>query len=338
MKTKYKRNTSRRATPWDKMEELTPLQDFIKSRYIEAYDVRHPPIKGSKEVDLLNTYPIFKCKHCGSLNIQKRGYTATGIQRYYCNDCKHTFSILTNTIFENRKISISEWIEYCLDLFRYESLNVTSKTNKNANTTTKYWLMKLFLLLEDYQDNIILSGNVYIDETYYPVIESDKTIIDGKKLRGLSKNQYCIGVGYDGKNVYASLEGLGKTSKEKTKTAFINHIAEGSHLIHDKEKSHKILVDQLNLTENKYDAKQCKKISDPKNPLNPINQQCRLLKLFLNSHSSFNRCDIQNYLNLFCFIMNPPVDKLKKVEKLLNVAIYSDKTLKYREAFKTKSS
>ncbi|MCD7894802.1 MAG: hypothetical protein LUG60_14090 [Erysipelotrichaceae bacterium] len=138
MKTKYKRNVSRRATPWDNYQELTPLQDFIKNRYLEAYEVRHPQIAGSKEIDLLNSYPVEFCKHCGSFHIKKYGFTNTGIQRYYCNDCKHSFTIITNTIFQDRKISISEWIEYCLDLFRYESLNVTSKTNKNAGTTTKY--------------------------------------------------------------------------------------------------------------------------------------------------------------------------------------------------------
>ena len=36
------------------------------------------------------------------------------------------------------------------------------------------------------------------------------------QLRGLSKNQHCVGIGYDGTNVYAHLEGLGKTTKQKT--------------------------------------------------------------------------------------------------------------------------
>ncbi|MGB4407807.1 MAG: hypothetical protein WBI82_13170 [Sphaerochaeta sp.] len=48
---------------------------------------------------------------------------------------------------------------------------------------------------------------------------------------------------------------------------------------------------------------------------------CRMLKLFLNAHSGFIRDDLQDYLNLFCFVMNPPRDKHKKVEKFLLMAV-----------------
>jgi transposase-like protein len=192
MTTTYKKISSRRKTPWEHCKVLTPMQDFIKSKYLESYDFKHPIISESREIDLLNSFTTDNCKICGSKNIKKQGYTKTGIQHYYCNDCKHSFTILTNTIFDKRKISITEWIKFCLDIFRYESLNVTSKTNKNSATTTKYWLKKLFLLLEDYQNDTVLQGNVYIDETYFPVMKTNKILKDGKELRGLSRNQYCI--------------------------------------------------------------------------------------------------------------------------------------------------
>ena len=337
MKTKYKRNSSRRKTPWDNQITLTPMQEFIKDRYQEEYDNKHPDISNSKEITLLNSFAIDSCRICHSKNIQKYGHTKTGIQRYFCNECKHSFTVITNTIFDNRKISITEWIEFCLDIFRYESLNITSKTNKNANTTTKYWLKKLFLLLEDYQNDIVLSGNVYIDETYFPVTSSKKVTKDGKQLRGLSRNQYCIAIGYDGINVYVFLEGVGKTSQKKTKDAFINHIAPGSHLVHDKEKAHRIIVNELALTEDSYDANECKKLKDKDNPLNEINQQCRMLQRFLKAHSGFDRNDLQDYLNLYSFIMNSPTNKLEKVEKLLISAMNNPKSLKYRDVFPSKT-
>ena len=34
----------------------------------------------------------------------------------------------------------------------------------------------------------------------------------------------------------------------------------------------------------------------------------------------FDRQEIQSYLNLYAFILNPPSDKLEKIEKLLNMA------------------
>ena len=56
-------------------------------------------------------------------------------------------------------------------------------------------MQKLFLTLENTQDDIVLSGEVWLDETFYSVISED--IVhneDGSKLRGLSNNQICIGV------------------------------------------------------------------------------------------------------------------------------------------------
>ena len=50
--------------------------------------------------------------------------------------------------------------------------------------------------------------------------------------------------------------------------------------------------------------------------------------------NGFDRDDLPHYLNLYCFMFNPPHEKLKKIEKLLESAIYLSKTLKYRDYFK----
>lgn len=327
--------TSRKKTPWDKKVDLEPIEQFIKDKYIDSYNYKHPDLTDTNEAALLNSYELDSCQFCGSTRIQKRGYTKNGLQRYYCTNCKKSFTVLSNTLFNDHKISLTEWIEFCLDIFRFESTNVASKTNKNAYTTSKYWLKKLFIILENIQDDLVLQGDsIQIDETYYKVSKGDTKYKNGKQLRGLSRNQYCIGIGYDGKNVYAKVEGFGKTSSIKTKETFINHIQKGSHIIHDKEKSHKILVKELNLTEEVYDSKEIKKLEGEKNPLYEINQKCFMLKKFLDSHSGFNREDIQDYINLFCFIQNPPTEKLEKVKIILDSAIRGARTLKYRDAFK----
>ena len=65
-------------------------------------------------------------------------------------------------------------------------------------TTEKYWLIKVFYTLQDYQDNILLSRDVIIDEYYLPVSISDLSLTsDGKKKRGKSTNQICICTGTD---------------------------------------------------------------------------------------------------------------------------------------------
>lgn len=335
MKTKY-RNTSRRRTPWDNKENLEPMEAFIKSKYLDSFNHKHPKIDDTDESKLLNNFKVEKCRYCDSKRIKKKGFTSNHLQRYQCADCNKTFTILTNTIFDNHKISITEWIEYCLDLFRYISINTTAKTNKNSATTSKYWLSKLFIILDHIQDNIVLEGDVQIDETFFPIAEKDKTVKNGKGLRGLSSNQICIGIGFDGHKTYARFEGFGKTSQRKTLAAFENHIKEGSHLIHDKEKSHTILVNKLKLESTSYDANELKKLKDKDNPLQKINHQCYLLKRFLKAHSGFDRTEIQSYINLFCFMQNPPNDHLEKVKILLISAIHLTKSLRFRDLYKKK--
>jgi hypothetical protein len=76
-----------------------------------------------------------------------------------------------------------------------------------------------------------------------------------------------------------------------------------------------------------------KGLADSENPLNPVNRIHFLLKLFLNSHSGFNRGELQGYLNLYAFTINPPVEPLEKVEKIINLVFENPKSLRYRDQF-----
>ena len=92
----------------------------------------------------------------------------------------------------------------------------------------------------------ILSGDVWLDETYYSVFSRDAVRHeDGKKLRGISRNQFCIGVATDKRYSLFLVEGYGRPSQKKTYETFHNHIAPGSALIHDKEQTHAKLIKGL---------------------------------------------------------------------------------------------
>jgi len=199
---------------------------------------------------------------------------------------------------------------------------------KNLNI---YWLEKLFLTLENTQDNVVLSGTVWLDETYYSIIMRErKRDENGNYLRGLSRNQICIGVATDKKNTICFVEGFGKPSQKRSYEIFKGHIAPGSTLIHDKEKTHKKLVEKLGLKSISYSSAELKGLADSENPLDPVNRIHRLLKMFLNAHSGFSREDLQNYLDLYSFVINPPSDHLEKVEKIINFVFENSKSLKYR--------
>lgn len=159
-------SSSRKKTPWDDAAAPSCLQSFIRDEYKDHFYMHHISLEESNEDKLVNSYIPSKCPYCLSTSFKKNGKTKNNIQRYKCLLCNKTFTVLTNTIFDNHKLPISEWIEFLLNLFSNSSISLTSKVNKNANTTTKFWLKKLFLLLEDYQDDIVLDGNVYLDEMF----------------------------------------------------------------------------------------------------------------------------------------------------------------------------
>ena len=189
--------------------------------------------------------------------------------------------------------------------------------------------------MEETQNNVVLSDTVWLDETYYSVIMRDRERNrDGTLLRGLSRNQICIGVATDKKHTVCLMEGYGKPSQKRSFQTFKDHIQPGSTLIHDKESTHRKLVEELSLDSICYASKDLRGLADSENPLDQVNRIHCLLKLFLNAHSGFCREDLQDYLNLYAFVINPPHDHLEKVEKIISLAFQNPKSLKYREQFK----
>jgi len=134
---------SRRVTPWTEVSEASPLENFIDAVTGDDYDHRHPTFTESGETEFLNFRPATCCRHCGSEQFVKNGKTAYGLFRYKCKVCGKSFTLLTNTIFDSHKISISEWMGYLLDLLGYGSFSLTSKVNRNSINTTRYWKEKV---------------------------------------------------------------------------------------------------------------------------------------------------------------------------------------------------
>ena len=63
-------------------------------------------------------------------------------------------------------------------------------------------IAKISLIMEDYQGDIVLSGNVDIDETYYSLIHSKPKEINGKKLKRISNNKYYIATACDNHQLF----------------------------------------------------------------------------------------------------------------------------------------
>lgn len=141
---------------------------------------------------------------------------------------------------------------------------------------------------------------------------------------------------YDDSHVCSFVCGKGKPSKNRIYDKFKDKIEKGSLMIHDGENAHSKINQRLELKEEIHLSSETKGLSVEDNPMDRIKHIQFLLKEFLDSHSGFDRDELQNYLNLFCFIMNPPEDPLEKVEIIMNFAFQKRKKLKYRQKFPTR--
>ena len=52
----------------------------------------------------------------------------------------------------------------------------------------------------------------------------------------------------------------------------------------------------------------------------------------MKQHGSYNREQLQDWMNLLWFILNPPNDKYAKVLKFIEIAITAPKRVKYRDS------
>lgn len=327
---KRKKYAPLRSFSWSDSSDKTNVQILIENTVTEWYEANHPQASRS-EILFINSLPIYKCPFCGSDFIVKNGHNSRGIQRYLCRCCGNRFNPLTNTIFDSRKIPISEWIEYLLHLFEFHSITSTSFDNRNSPTTGKYWLRKVFEVLKGIQDDIVLDGRIYLDETYFSKIRRQIDTKDGKQLRGISRNKIGVGVAFNDRSSIFIVTGTSKPSFTSTKRTYMTHIAKGSTLIHDDEKSHAILIEELGLKSISYSSVEIKNLEDKENPLYEVNRLHFLMKQFIRNHGGYDREHLQDWMNLFWFIVNEPKDKYDKVLKFIELAINSPKRVKYRD-------
>ena len=69
------------------------------------------------------------------------------------------------------------------------------------------------------------------------------------------------------------------------------------------------------------------------NPLRDVNRLHFLLKAFLDRRRGFDRGGLAGWLDLFSVVVNPPSGAMAKAAAVLDRAMASPKTLRYREFY-----
>ena len=319
----------------DLFVELTNSDDEITKQIIEElkleYDLNHEHDFKLIENNLTQGREL-KCPKCGSRNYVHNGFTKNGTRRYKCK-CGKVFSASTNSLFLASKVNLKAWFSFIEGIISETSIQAACLKAKISLPTGYYWIKKIFSVLNNFQDLIILDGKIYLDETYIPVETSKEKTKHNRKMRGLSRNKICVVLIINDEKLVAIKCGFGKPSANKVYDTSWRHIKEGSTLIHDEEKAHSYLIEQLDLNSIAYNAagsKVLKKIAEQQ--LKPINDECRELKYFLSKHKGLNKDNLQDYLNLYSFIKNCKKKNSNlyfATNLLIKLLFLSDKKLKF---------
>lgn len=271
-------------------KKSNPIEDYVFSLSSEDFDYLLKAIdkridkqkygyttfeKAAIHYGRIPTYP-----KCLSSAYHLDSHTNANHKRYRCNNCDTSYTLLSNSIFNGSKISLHKLVYY---------IELMCEILQISTNTAELWRKKIFSTVNNYQENLILSNNVWIDETYIEDYEVE-AISKGKYLRGLSKSKICIVVAIDSnKNMIATIAGHAKPSSKRISKALKSHIKEGSNIIHDGDHSHYKLIQELNCTEEYYKANSKDELYLEKMSL--INNMCSWLKRYLRR---FLGMDINN--------------------------------------------
>lgn len=246
------------------------------------------------------------CPSCRAASPFRDGRTAGGVQRWRCRACGARFTSLTGTVLEGSKSDMATWCRF-IGLMRFNvPLDAMAEELGITHQTAWEWRHRVMAAVDGYQDRIVLRDLVWIDETY--VNDADLHLGYGvARKRGPSRQKVCIAVAIDvHKNPVAVVCGRGKPSSARVLGALGGHIAEGSLVVHDRERAHGALIRESGCAEEAHRAD----VNDPVylERMAMVNNLCSWLKRYLWRFTGMSMSNLQSYLNWFVYLFRVKQD------------------------------
>ena len=194
------------------------------------------------------------CPICGGTHVRRSGRRKNGSQKFVCMDCKKSFSIRKNTIFNGTRKSLAVWMEYLNCMAEGLTIDQSAERCGITHCTSFVWRHKILDALGDRAKGIELTGIVEADETFMPVsFKGDsKAFMNGAvsreprsrggeiHMRGLSDELVCVPCAIDRKgNAVSRIAKLGKCSTKAVQGVLGGHVAHGATLCTDVDSSYR---------------------------------------------------------------------------------------------------
>ena len=184
------------------------------------------------------------CTYCSASDYVHYGtYQSQGehVQRYKCKNCGKLFTATQKTLFSGSSFTFRDWIKFIDCLYNGFTVGQIAKTCCISERTAQDNRIKIFYALKLLNDQVVLQGNIAIDETYIPAsfkgnhVNEESFVMPRKPhqrgseihRRGITDDHVCIVCAIDDTgNSVCQVAGTGNPSAAKLKYVLQPHMGE----------------------------------------------------------------------------------------------------------------
>ena len=207
---------------------------------------------------------------------------------------------VAGTVFEGSKKDLPTWALFVQLMCHNASLELAEEICGISHQTAFEWRHRVMATLGVYQERMVLRDRCWIDEMY--VEDSALRNTPGyRPMQGLSRNLICISVAIDvHKCPVAVVCGHGKPSAKRVREALGHRIAQGTTIVHDRERSHASLVREVGGESIAYKAD----LSDPGylEGMKMASSLCAWIRRFLGGYVGMKPDNLQEYLDWYVYL------------------------------------
>lgn len=281
-----------------------------------------------------------ECPYCHCLEYSRYGKTRQGIQRYRCKKCGRIYVVSGGKNLHSSKLTVSELLDLAKCIYLDLSVKSCCIMTGLSPKTVILWQKRAFSIATAWINKAQFRGKTWIDEVYFHFANGKGTSKKEDECRksGLSFSNVCVCIGYDEHGtMFCRAMKTGKVDVLSVLCCFSKRMGDVTLLIHDADKSHKVLIRNEKLKDKV--VKPIPKTKETLALMKPINDCSALLVNEMRKHLGTKASALDDRL---CFISykawpNSRYGEELGIRILLSKIIKSGKTVYFPKKKKKKS-
>lgn len=285
------------------INELTPLELNKVKRFVDEL-LNIKPNSRLTNLEYLQKNKKVSCPNDKNHSIKKNGHWR-GTQRYYCKNCKKSFSITNKSITNKSILNYNKILNILKGFYDYRPLREIA-LDVGISTTSLFELqIKIFYTLNEIYKVDKLSEVVQVDEMYILVsfkgTKKDKMPRKSRKnginneTAGMGLDHVCVIVAIDSNdNIILEISDLGSANKEQIFKVLDNRIKENSILVTDSKNAYQNFAKKNNLKLVQIPSGNHMKDGYTINDVNQIMQE---ISIYISNKRGVSSKHLQQHLN-----------------------------------------